>query len=235
MSKKKTPPPETEAQPPADGLPAVRCAFTEMRAVADLREHPQNPNKHGAEQLRLLAKVIGATGWRSPVVVSKRSGYVVKGHGRLQAARLAGWASVPVDVQEYADEAMELADLVADNRLAELADMDAAALKDLLGAMDTGAVDMELAGFTEMELARIMSQFHVQGENDARAEWEGMPEFEQEDMLAKKSVKMNFLSEESFAEFCALIGQKLTMKTRSAWFPYQPPEKLAALRFSHEP
>jgi hypothetical protein len=156
MSKSKK---EARPEPPlpSDGLPAVRCAFTEMRAVADLREHPQNPNKHGAEQLRLLAKVISATGWRSPVVVSARSGFMIKGHGRLQAARLAGWESVPVDVQEYADEATELADLVADNRLAELADMDAAALKDLLGAMDTGALDMELTGFTADALAAMMT------------------------------------------------------------------------------
>src|SRR5690606_24234607 len=110
----------------------IRCAHTELRDVAALKPHPRNPNTHPAEQLRLLAKVITTTGWRAPIVVSRRSGYVVKGHGRLEAAKLAGLKRAPVDVQDYADEAEELADLVADNRLAELAEMDQADLNALL-------------------------------------------------------------------------------------------------------
>jgi hypothetical protein len=52
-----------------------------------------------------------------------------------------------------------MADLVADNRLSELAEMDSAALKDLLQELDTGAIDMEMAGFTDDSLADLMTQF----------------------------------------------------------------------------
>lgn len=127
----------------------IHCAHKEVRAVSELKPHPRNPNTHPDEQIRLLAKIIKETGWRSPVVVSALSGYVVKGHGRLLAARHAGFESVPVDVQDYADEAQELSDLVADNRIAELAEMDLDALGDILGDLHAGDADMDLTGFDD--------------------------------------------------------------------------------------
>ena len=77
--------------------------------------HPRNPNRHGEKQIDLLARIIAHQGWRNPIVISARSGFVVAGHGRLQAALQL--AVVPVDVQEFATEADEWAHLVADNRL----------------------------------------------------------------------------------------------------------------------
>lgn len=92
----------------------VECAHSEMVLIGDVKPHPKNPNTHPDEQVELLAKIISDTGWRSPIVVSKRSGYVVKGHGRLAAAKHAGFDRVPVDLQDYDSEEQELADLVAD-------------------------------------------------------------------------------------------------------------------------
>lgn len=157
----------------------IHCSHTEVWPLAKLVPNPRNPNTHPPEQLRLLAKILQAQGWRSPIVVSKRSGFIVKGHGRLEAAKLAGMESAPVDLQEYADEATEWADLVADNRLAELAEIDNAVLKDLLLELDTGAIDMELTGFTEDVLEGLMTQEH-QPELDAE------PQVDRADELAKK-------------------------------------------------
>jgi len=82
--------------------------------------NPRNPNKHPQEQIKLLATIIRSQGWRAPITVSRQSGYVVRGHGRLAAAILLGTEVVPVDYQNYATEAEEWADLIADNRIAEL-------------------------------------------------------------------------------------------------------------------
>ena len=121
----------------------IHCAHDEIRPIESLVEHPRNPNKHPAEQLRLLAKIIAANGWRSPICVSARSSFVIKGHGRLQAARLAGLTEVPVDVQEYAAEADEWADMVADNRIAELAEIAPPELAGPLRELDATGADME--------------------------------------------------------------------------------------------
>jgi ParB-like chromosome segregation protein Spo0J len=118
-----------------------------MRDPASLVEHPRNYNTHPAEQIRLLAKIIKHQGWRNPITVSKRSGYVVKGHGRLAAALQLGCSEVPVDVQEYKDEASEYADMIADNRIAELAEADQDALKGLLTDDVFEGFDLDLTGF----------------------------------------------------------------------------------------
>jgi ParB-like chromosome segregation protein Spo0J len=82
---------------------------------------------------------------------------IVRGHGRLAAAKLAGCTHCPVDYQDYASDALEIADLIADNRLGELAEMDNAALKDLLQEIDTGELDTTLTGYEEGDLEDMMT------------------------------------------------------------------------------
>ncbi len=147
----------------ASGIP-VHCAHDELVDVDALVPNPRNPNVHSHEQIRLLSKIIKHQGWRAPITVSNRSGFLVRGHGRLQAARLLGVDLVPVDRQDYATEAEEWADLVADNRLSELSEMDNTTLKELLQELDSGMLqvlgaDMELTGYTDEALTELMSQF----------------------------------------------------------------------------
>lgn len=134
----------------------VHCAYDEIVAIERVTGNPRNPNTHPASQIELLAKIIGAQGWRAPITVSRRSGFVVRGHGRLAAARLLEADSVPVDFQDYETEAAEYADLIADNRIAELAEIDMPTLADLIAEIDTGEFDLDLTGFDTAELERMM-------------------------------------------------------------------------------
>ena len=140
----------------ASGIP-VHCAHDELVDVVNLIPNPRNPNKHGDKQVALLAKIIRHQGWRAPVVVSNRSGFIVAGHGRLEAAKLLNVQTVPVNRQDFATEADEWAHLVADNRIAELAETDGELLKDLLLELDTGAFDMDLIGFDHAALEELMT------------------------------------------------------------------------------
>lgn len=140
----------------ADRIP-VFCAHDELAAIESVVGNPRNPNKHPAKQIELLAKIIEAQGWRAPITISNRSGFVVRGHGRLEAARILGVTTVPVDRQDYADEASEYADMIADNRIAELAELDMPTLKDLLEQIDDGTFDMDLTGFMEPDLESLMT------------------------------------------------------------------------------
>ena len=73
----------------------VWCSFEELAKVDALKENPKNPNKHPDSQIELLAKNIKYLGWRHPITVSKRSGFIVAGHGRLMAAKKLGLKIVP--------------------------------------------------------------------------------------------------------------------------------------------
>ena len=77
----------------------VYCAHSQMVEIEKVIPNPRNPNKHSEKQIALLSKIIAAQGWRAPITVSTRSGFIVRGHGRLLAARKLGLAEVPVDYQ----------------------------------------------------------------------------------------------------------------------------------------
>ena len=145
----------------------VWCRYDEAVQIEAVTAHPRNPNTHPDKQIALLAKIVKAQGWRNPIVVSRRSGFIVKGHGRLQAAQLLQLDAVPIEYQDYETEAAEYADMIADNRIAELAEPDNAMLKDLLQELDDGSMDMDLTGFDAGELERLMLQEHQDGEADA--------------------------------------------------------------------
>lgn len=149
----------TAAQPAQDGLvktPTIRCAFKTMVDPKTLKAHPKNPNVHPPKQLEIFVQILGYTGWRRPITVSNLSGFVTKGHGALEAALLAGYAEVPVDTQDYDDEAQELADIAADNQLARMSEMDPTKLKALMTELNTGAFNMELTGFENIKLEKLM-------------------------------------------------------------------------------
>ncbi|HHV62102.1 MAG TPA: ParB N-terminal domain-containing protein [Firmicutes bacterium] len=138
----------------ASGIP-VYCAFDELVDIDALIPNPRNPNRHPDKQIELLAKIIKTQGWRAPITVSTRSGFIVRGHARLQASRLLGVSEVPVDYQDYENEASEWADLVADNRIAELATRDNDLLVDLLKDLPSD-FDWEITGFTGEEIDRLI-------------------------------------------------------------------------------
>ena len=134
----------------------VDCAYDAMVDTVNLVPNPRNPNKHPKAQIDLLAKIL-TNCWRNPIVVSNRSGFIVKGHARLEAAKQAGINPVPVDYQDYQSEAEEWADMIADNRLAELAEPSLPELKDLLEELDKGDFDMDLTGFDASSLEDLMT------------------------------------------------------------------------------
>jgi ParB-like chromosome segregation protein Spo0J len=123
----------------------IHCSHQRLVPIAELVLHPQNNNHHPAEQITRLAKIMAYQGWRYPVKVSTRSGYVVSGHGRIAAARVNGWTEIPCDFQPYDSAEQELADLTADNAIASWAEFNAAQLEESLRHLDP-SFDQELFG-----------------------------------------------------------------------------------------
>lgn len=132
----------------------VYCRYDKIVKIENLKENPKNPNKHPEDQIELLAEILKVNGWRQPITVSLRSGYIVKGHGRLAAAKLANCSSVPVEFQNYKTDEDEIADLVADNRIAELSDVDNKLLAELLNGYEFDNV--EITGYRQSEFDDLM-------------------------------------------------------------------------------
>lgn len=113
----------------------IKCSYDELMPIHKLVSHPKNPNDHPDEQIERLSEIIDYQGMRSPIVVSKASGFITKGHGRMAALKKLGWENAPIDYQDYADEAQEYADIVADNAISEWAALD-------LGKINQDFLDM---------------------------------------------------------------------------------------------
>ncbi len=111
----------------------IRCLYDELVPVSMLKEHPKNRNAHPEAQLKRLAQILEYQGWRYPIKVSKASGYITSGHGRLAAAKILRLDSVPVNYQEYESSEQEYADLQADNAIAAWAELDLSSINADLG------------------------------------------------------------------------------------------------------
>ncbi len=212
----------------------IHCAHDAAIPLADLKPHPQNPNTHPEPQIELLSKIIREQGWRNPIVVSNRSGYIVKGHGRHAAALRLGATHAPVDYQDYASEKDELADMIADNRIAELAELDRSLMRELAEQLDDGAFDMDLTGFDQLALEELMTaRTPANGENDPNAEWEGMPEY-LNNPKACRTLIVHFKTSDDVTDFLKRLEQEITESTKWIWHPRAEREDLTKIAFVAE-
>lgn len=154
------------------------CAYTELVNINKIVPNPKNANKHSAEQIERLAKIIDFQGQRSPIVVSKRSGFITKGHGRLMAMQKLGWENIAVDYQDYLSEAQEYADIIADNEIARWAELDMSKVVEDLKGLDLG--DIDLLGLKDSDiLSGVIGLDDVSEKDNIDAEQEALNKYSQ--------------------------------------------------------
>lgn len=129
----------------------IRCLYDKMVKVGDLKPHPKNRNNHPDEQIQRLAQILEYQGFRYPIKVSKASGYITSGHGRLMAAKKLGMKEVPVNFQEYESEEQEYADIVADNSIASWSELDFSGINADIGDLGPD-FDIDLLGIKNFEI-----------------------------------------------------------------------------------
>jgi hypothetical protein len=133
----------------------VHCACDDFIPLDQFIPNPKNPNTHPQVQIDLLGTIISTTGWRLSVTVSKLSGMVTKGHGRLMAARAKGLRGAPVDYQHYSSPEEEWADVIADNAIAELSHLDLGKTKEIIEQLQSKKFDLQLTGLTSAKLGEM--------------------------------------------------------------------------------
>jgi len=123
--------------------------------IEKLIPSPRNNNRHSIEQLERLAKIIEHRGFREPLTVSKRSGFVVCGHARLEAAKIIGMEELPVIYQDFESEAEEYGHLTADNEIARWAELDFHDIYNAIKEFDLSASEVDLLGIENMRIPEI--------------------------------------------------------------------------------
>jgi hypothetical protein len=127
----------------------IRVKDVEMVRVEAVVENPKNRNRHSIEQIDRLAKIVEFNGFRDPLIVSRRSGFLICGHGRLSVARKLGMKEVPVLYQDFASEAEEYQFMTAHNEIARWSELDVHGLLTDMKDLDLG--DISLLGIENQD------------------------------------------------------------------------------------
>ena len=127
-----------------------------MVAVASLIPYARNARTHSEDQVAQIAASIAEFGFTNPILTDGERG-VIAGHGRLAAARKLELTEVPVIELTHLSGIQKKAYILADNRIAANAGWDDELLGVELTELKEAGFDLELMGFGDEELERLLN------------------------------------------------------------------------------
>src|ERR1700680_1717727 len=128
----------------------------ELWLIDQLIPYAKNPRTHSDTQIAQIAASIAEFGFNNPILVDTKAG-IIAGHGRLLAARKMKLTEVPVIVLDHLTDAQKRAYIIADNQLALDAGWDEALLAAELAALQEDDFNVNLIGFEDEELAKLLT------------------------------------------------------------------------------
>lgn len=139
------------AQPKTANAAAWVPDQIEQWAVDRLRPADCNPRKHPQKQIEQLAARYKIVGFTKPIF-ARHDGRMIGGHGRWEAAKLAGLKTVPVIIapREWTDEQCRQ-ELLADNALGDGSKWDEELLGVELADLSGLGVDLKTLGFEPLK------------------------------------------------------------------------------------
>ncbi len=166
----------------------------------------------------------GVSLWRDNTVIA--GNHTIKALQALEAQQ----ADVPTNVEvingdwhievtdiSHLDDNEATAYAIADNRTADSATNDDEQLALLLSQLQDTPDLLQATGWNEDDIAQML--YELNPTFDAEAEWEGMPEFEQENVEYFHSFKISFDTEDDMVEFAELVKQTITKNTTYLYYP----------------
>lgn len=136
----------------------------ELRNIDDVRPYERNPRIND-QAVDAVAASLQEFGFRQPIVVDA-DGVIIAGHTRWKAARKLGLAKVPVHVATDLTPEQVRAYRIGDNKTGELAEWDLEILPIELAELREGGFDMDVLGFDEEELAKLLGGEITEGLTD---------------------------------------------------------------------
>lgn len=193
-----------------------------------LLANPSNPRRHPIRQREALRGSLDTLGFVAPILVSKRSQFMLDGHARVEEA-LSKDENTLVPVLEVDLEAHEESLFLASfDYITYMAEYDRDSLDALLRDVNTD--DNRLQAMLS-ELA--VSHGLVEGDNPYN-EWVGMPEFEQETIKTFHNLIIHFKTEEDMNAFAELLGQVINKTTKYLYYPKQENDSWAKYKVENE-
>lgn len=181
--------------------------------ISALKPWPNNPRSHPKKQLKQLAKNIELFGFTSPILVSQDN-HIIAGHGRVEAAKLAGLEEVPAIILPDLSKDQLRAIVIADNKLALNASWDQEKLAIELDSLVQVNFDLNATGFSLAEIDIILDDVAEANPNGSKAPEDkfepatGTPVTRRGDLWLMGGHKVLCGDAQNPADFATLMGEE---------------------------
>lgn len=220
-------------------IPAWTSGTVALDSIVHL---PRNPKDH---DVGLIIQSIQRWGFVDPMVINRRTGYLIAGHGRDKALvmmREQGMTApdgiqvdssiwrVPVyAVDVPADQEEALA--IALNRSTEMGGWDEPMLTKVLSDLAAQGEDALHGTGYDLDDVNVMLGTYTFSPEE---EWDNMPEFVQEELGVFHTIKVHFKTLDDLSAFAKLIEQNISEQTTFIYYPKQINEDLTQYKVIDE-
>ena len=179
------------------------------KKIDDLNFAEYNPRELTKQQFAELKESVQKFGLVDPIIINKnieRENVIIGGHQRVNICKDLGIQEVPcLELDLPIEKEKELNVRLNKNTGQWNFDL-------LANWFETD--DLLDWGFKDFELG-----VHGKDKIDVDAEWVGMPEYDNNDMTAYKTLKVHFRNQKDIMLFAKLLNQKITSDTKYLWYP----------------
>lgn len=204
-----------------------------LNSVSDLKKAPYNPRLILDDAATGLSNSIKRFGDISGIVWNSRTGHLVSGHQRVDMLKKAGAKlkdgvfflgakTFPIRIVNWKLSTEKAANISANNP-----HIGGKFKEDDLNTLLL-EIQESLPDFDALGLDALLPPEPINFEE----EWDGMPEFDQKDVTAFRSINVHFKDQEAVDEFNRMVISNITDKTKYIWFPEIEIEKHADKEYS---
>jgi DNA modification methylase len=130
----------------------------EDRPLAAFKSNSRNVRTHSKKQIQQIANSMKEFGVLSAVIVDEND-VIIAGHGRVEAAKLLGLTALPAFTVSGLREPQKRLLMLADNKIAANAGWNRELLATELSELMTLDVDLDLTGFSPIEVDQLKIDF----------------------------------------------------------------------------
>jgi hypothetical protein len=211
--------------------------WTNVRVrLGDLKPWASNPRQSSKAQARRLLASFEKFGQVQTVAIDPDCN-VLDGHQRLSALLTIHGDGYELDARQ-SNRALtdaERRELVVSLHAGAVGSWDWNAISGWNSEeLQSWGMDGDLLRNWNLDALNLREMIGSDNPIDYEKEWDGMPDFEQEEIKVYKTIKIHFKNKFDYEEFAQLIDQPLTEKTISIYYPRQEDENLKVYRVLDE-
>lgn len=185
-----------------------------------------NPNMTSKRVDEAIRESIGTYGMVDPITCRRHPELdgalqIIDGEHRLEACKEMGYKTVPVVILDINDANAKKLTIIANETRGRA---EKASLSQLVAeiAEELDAHELMLGmPYYEDEFENMIGEGVTAGDVSPEKEWEGMPEFQSDNLDSWKRLIVHFKCEQDYLDFQKLVGQELTEKTKYIFYPKQ--------------